>query len=52
MDCDFKKITGVDQLQISINAIPGVVENGLFSKTLVSKVLVGYESGEVQVITS
>jgi ribose 5-phosphate isomerase A len=51
VDCDFKKIDQVNQLHDSINAIPGVVENGLFSKTIVSKIIVGYESGEVQVIS-
>ena len=51
VDCDFKKIKQVAQLQDSINAIPGVVENGLFSKTIVSKVIVGFESGKVQVIS-
>ena len=51
VDCDFKKIEQVAQLHDSINAIPGVVENGLFSKTIVSKVIVGFENGEVQVIS-
>jgi ribose 5-phosphate isomerase A len=51
VDCDFKKIERVAQLHDSINAIPGVVENGLFSKTIVSKIIVGFESGEVQVIS-
>jgi ribose 5-phosphate isomerase A len=51
VDCDFKKIEPVAQLHDSINAIPGVVENGLFSKTIVSKVIVGFESGKVQVIS-
>jgi ribose 5-phosphate isomerase A len=50
VDCDFKKIDQVEQLHDSINAIPGVVENGLFSKTIVSKVIVGFENGDVQVI--
>jgi ribose 5-phosphate isomerase A len=51
VDCDFKKIEQVGQLHDSINAIPGVMENGLFSKTIVSKIIVGFESGEVQVIS-
>jgi ribose 5-phosphate isomerase A len=51
VDCDFKKIEQVEQLHDSINAIPGVVENGLFPKTIVSKIIVGHESGEVQVIS-
>ena len=52
VDCDFKKIEQVDQLHDAINAIPGVVENGLFSKTMVSKIIVGHESGDVEVITN
>ena len=50
IDCDFKKIEDVDWLHNSINAIPGVVENGLFPKTMISKVIVGNESGEVKII--
>ena len=50
IDCDFKKIEQVDRLHDSINAIPGVVENGLFPKTIVSKIIVGHESGQVEVI--
>ena len=50
IDCNFKKIEQVDQIHQSINAIPGVVENGLFTKNIVSKIIVGYESGEVKVI--
>jgi ribose 5-phosphate isomerase A len=51
IDCDFKKIPQVDQLHHSINSIPGVVENGLFIRNIVSKVIVGYDNGEVKVIT-
>jgi ribose 5-phosphate isomerase A len=51
VDCDFKKIEQVAQLHDSINAIPGVMENGLFSKTIVSKIIVGHEGGEVEVIS-
>ena len=51
VDCDFKKIEQGDRLHDLINAIPGVVENGLFPKTMVSKIIVGHETGEVQLIT-
>lgn len=51
VDCNFKKIEQVQQLNDSINAIPGVVENGLFPKTIVSKIIVGLESGEVRIIS-
>lgn len=50
IDCDFKKIELVEQLHHFINHIPGVVENGLFLNTIVSKVIVGYESGKVDLI--
>ncbi len=32
VDCKFKKITHPDVLSVKLNAIPGVVENGLFVK--------------------
>lgn len=51
IDCDFKKIEKVEELHHFINNIPGVVENGLFLKSIVSKVIVGHESGEVTVMT-
>ena len=51
IDCDFKKIEQVEQLHHFMNSIPGVVENGLFLNSIVSKVIVGYENGEVNVIT-
>jgi ribose 5-phosphate isomerase len=37
-------------LHQSINAIPGVVENGLFLNSIVHQVIVGYGSGEVKVL--
>ena len=51
IDCDFKIIEQVDRLHDSINAIPGVVENGLFLKTMVSKIIAGHENGKVEVIS-
>jgi len=51
VDCDFKKIKQVEQLHHSINIIPGVVENGLFLKNIVSKVIVGYGDGEVKILS-
>ena len=51
VDCDFKKIEQVERLHDAINAIPGVVENGLFPNTIVNKIIVGHESGEVEVIS-
>jgi len=51
IDCGFKKIKLVHKLHDSINAIPGVVENGLFLKNLVSKLIIGYENGEINEIS-
>ena len=48
VDCDFKKISEVRKLHDSINAIPGVVENGLFLNDIVAKVVVGFDNGEVE----
>ena len=50
IDCDFQKIDQVEELHQLIKAIPGVVENGLFLNQMVSKVIVGYENGEVKVV--
>jgi len=50
IDCDFQEIDQVDKLHQLINAIPGVVENGLFLNNMVSKVIVGYQTGEIKVI--
>ncbi|MFF2890159.1 ribose-5-phosphate isomerase RpiA [Paenibacillus sp. NPDC057967] len=47
VDCDFKEIEQAEELQTSINLIPGVVENGLFIR-LAKKVIVGYLDGSVQ----
>ena len=52
IDCRFEKIEAPDQLHNSINAIPGVVENGLFLKNMVSKVIAGYETGQIIEITN
>jgi ribose 5-phosphate isomerase A len=50
IDCAFGEITNVAQLNNSINTIPGVVENGLFLNDMVSKVIVGNENGEVNIV--
>jgi ribose 5-phosphate isomerase A len=44
IDCDFERIEDPDQLEIDINNIPGVVENGLFIE-LVNEVIVGSKQG-------
>jgi ribose 5-phosphate isomerase A len=50
IDCDFKQIQNVNELQQRINVIPGVIEHGLFLNTMVSKVVVGHENGDIEVI--
>ena len=50
IDCDFKKIEQVEKMHHLVNAIPGVVDNGLFLKNMVSKVIVGYENGQVEIM--
>jgi len=50
IDCDFKKIDQPDSLHQAINSIPGVIENGLFLNNMVSKIIVGYESGEIKLM--
>jgi ribose 5-phosphate isomerase A len=44
LDCEFDKIDEPEQLEININNIPGVVENGLFIG-LVDEVIVGGKQG-------
>jgi ribose 5-phosphate isomerase A len=44
LDCDFGKIDNPEALEKEINAIPGVVENGLFIG-LVDEVIVGSKQG-------
>ena len=46
LDCEFEKIENPEQLEIDINNIPGVVENGLFIG-LVDEVIVGGKQGIV-----
>lgn len=49
IDCVFNKITEVEELNHKMEEIPGVVENGLFSKSMVSMLIVGYENGELRI---
>lgn len=44
LDCDFLRIENPEQLEIDINLIPGVVDNGLFIN-LVNEVIVGSKQG-------
>lgn len=52
IDCDFKKIEKVEHLHNFLNNIPGVVENGLFLNNIINKLIVGYASGEVNVVSN
>lgn len=44
-DCDFGTIDEPQELEKELNNIPGVVENGVFSKELLESVIVGREDG-------
>ena len=44
LDCEFERITEPEQMEIQINSIPGVVDNGLFIG-LVDEVIVGGKQG-------
>lgn len=49
LDAKFDDISNPEDLEIKLNSIPGVLENGIFSQ-ITDKVIVGYESGEVKTI--
>ena len=49
IDCSFGEIADPATLEDKINAITGVADNGLFVG-IASKLVVGYESGEVKVL--
>jgi ribose 5-phosphate isomerase A len=44
LDCEFERIEDPEQLEVNINNIPGVVENGLFIG-LIEEVIVGGKQG-------
>ena len=48
LDCRFEGIDDPEKLEVDINMIPGVVDNGLFCG-LAGRIIVGLESGEVEV---
>jgi len=48
MDCDFGGIDNPEKLEIILNRIPGVVENGIFRARKVSEVWIGKENGIVE----
>jgi ribose 5-phosphate isomerase A len=50
VDVQFNRIEDPVALNAAINVIPGVVESGLFVGTMVRRVLVGHEGGQVDVL--
>lgn len=50
IDCSFMQIKNPEGLNDELHRIPGVVETGLFSKKMVSYILVGEEDGTVRKI--
>ncbi|MBL0745336.1 ribose-5-phosphate isomerase RpiA [Chryseolinea lacunae] len=50
VDCQFKEILHPILLDAELRKIPGVVATGLFSYSMVTKVIVGYSSGLVKEI--
>jgi len=50
IDCQFKEIDNPEELNKTINEIPGVIESGLFSSNLVHCVIAGYKNGSVKVL--
>jgi ribose 5-phosphate isomerase A len=49
-DCVFEKIEDPKKMENRLQQIPGIVECGLFSKDMVSKVIVGYENGNAELL--
>lgn len=50
IDLKFDVITDIVVLNEKINALPGVVESGLFPASMVSRVVVGYDDGHVETL--
>ena len=47
-DCAFNAIPDPGKLTIELNTIPGVVDNGIFDKGIVKRVITGFKNGEVR----
>jgi ribose 5-phosphate isomerase A len=47
IDCAFGKIEHPGKLTTELNMIPGVVDNGIFDKDMVTRVITGFKNGEV-----
>ena len=50
-DCHIYPITDPATLNTRLHLVPGVVETGLFLHTMVHSIIVGYENGDIRVIT-
>ena len=50
LDCPFQRIEQPDELTYELNAIPGVVENGLFIN-MADMALIGFPDGKTETIT-
>ena len=45
LDCKFEELRDIKKLEMEINSIPGVIENGLFPNSLIDSVIVGPNTG-------
>ncbi len=52
VDCDFGVIENVEDLEVEINSIPGVVENGIFPAKVIDSVIVGSHQSARFITTS
>ncbi len=46
IDCDFGVVNNPEELETTLNCIPGVVENGVFPSRLIDCIIIGKSSGE------
>jgi ribose 5-phosphate isomerase A len=49
LDCYFKEIKNTSQLNITLNLIPGVVDNGLFVN-MADAIIIGRSIGNVEIL--
>jgi ribose 5-phosphate isomerase A len=50
LDCPFQRIEQPDELSFELNAIPGVVDNGLFIN-MADLALIGFPDGKTETVT-
>lgn len=50
VDCRFHKILDPSKLNLQLDAIPGVLETGLFINSMVHSVIIGYEDGKIEIL--